>query len=247
LRLSKAEQEALNLRERVVYVDVAGTGSDGHVCPFPLLYRAGSEDSLYDVAMRPLSVWIKTDKDLARAPLMGANALTKVGLHAGMLLAALGMQLTEAEALLNNPQSWSGRIQEALVAYPDELASAAAYFLTEYPALPPRERQAQTASFRQKLGIFADPVLRAIYGGDRPGIDWDEVIAGHKIVLLDFRKVPDHRKRFAIVWVHFTLLEWIRRRGPGRHTPLSLIVDEATYLLSDASVRDDPWRMTWRS
>jgi hypothetical protein len=34
LRLTKQEQDALRLRERVVYVDIAGTGADGHVCPF---------------------------------------------------------------------------------------------------------------------------------------------------------------------------------------------------------------------
>ena len=240
LRLSQSDQAGLRLRERVVYVDVGGRDSGGHVCPWPLLYRLRPNDALYDVAMRPLSVWIKTDKDLARAPLMGANALTKVGLHTGMLLAGLGMQLTEADSLLTDPGAWAGRIRHALEVNPSELTSAGAYFLQEYPSLPARERQAQTASFRQKLGMFADPTLRAIHGADCPGIDWDDVVTNRKVVLLDFRNVPEHRKKFAVVWVHSTLLEWIRRRGPGRHRPLSLIVDEATYLLSDASVRDDP-------
>lgn len=238
-RLPQAEQERLKLHKRIVYVDMAGTGPEGHVCPFPLLYRLGDE-SLYDQAMRFVSVTIKTDPDLRRASIQGANALEKIGVHVGMLLAALGCQLTEAESLLNDPTAWEGRIRQALAAYPEELGPAANYFLTIYPKLPERERQFQTSAYRQKLGLFVDPVLRAIYGADTPGIDWSEVVKKRQCVLLDFRKVPEHRKRFCVVWAHHNLLEWIRRRGPGRHTPLSLIVDEATYLLSDAQAREDP-------
>jgi hypothetical protein len=238
-RLPQAEQERLKLHKRIVYVDMAGTGPEGHVCPFPLLYRLGKE-SLYDQAMRFVSVTIKTDPDLRRASIQGANALEKIGVHAGMLLAALGCQLTEAESLLNEPTAWEGRIRQALAEHPEELGAAASYFLTIYPKLPERERQFQTSAYRQKLGLFVDPVLRAIYGADTPGIDWSAVIKKRQCVLLDFRHVPEHRKQFCVVWAHHTLLEWIRRRGPGRHTPLSLIVDEATYLLSDAQAREDP-------
>jgi hypothetical protein len=238
-RLPQAEQEQLKLHKRIVYVDMAGTGPEGHVCPFPLLYRLG-EESLYDQAMRFVSVTIKTDPDLRRASIQGANALEKIGVHVGMLLAALNCQLTEAESLLNEPQVWEGRIRQALAEHPEELGAAASYFLTIYPKLPERERQFQTSAYRQKLGLFVDPVLRAIYGADRSGIDWSEVVRKRQCVLLDFRNVPEHRKQFCVVWAHHTLLEWIRRRGPGRHTPLSLIVDEATYLLSDAQAREDP-------
>jgi len=238
-RLTKKEQQQRKLHKRIVYVDMAGTGIDGNVCPFPLLYTLGDE-SLYDQAMRFVSVAIKTDPDLRRASIQGANALEKIGVHAGMILAALGCQLTEAESLLNEPHTWRDRIEGALKAYPEELGPAANYFLTVYPKLPERERQMQTSAYRQKLGMFADPVLRAIYGADTPGIAWDEVIKKRQCVLLDFRNVPEHRKRFCVVWAHHYLLEWIRRRGPGRHTPLSLIVDEATYLLSDAQAREDP-------
>lgn len=238
-RLPKDEQEQRKLHKRIVYVDMAGTGLTGHVCPFPLLYRLGDE-SLYDQAMRFVSVTIRTDPDLRRASIQGANALEKIGVHVGMILAALNYQLTEAEDLLNNPGAWESRIRQALADDPEELTGAASYFLDIYPKLPERERQFQTSAYRQKLGLFADPLLRAIYGAERPGIAWSQVTKQRQCVLLDFRNVPEHRKRFCVVWAHHTLLEFIRRRGPGRHKPLSLIVDEATYLLSDATAREDP-------
>lgn len=237
-RLTRAEQERHRLRERVVYVDLAG--SSGHVTPFPFLYRLADE-SLLTIASRPIETLIKTDRALLNAPILGANALRTTGTAAATILAATGHQLTELEDLLVQPQAWAERIRQARERYPDELDGAAHVFLEEYPKLPPRERQARTGSLRAKLGFLHDPAWRALFGADRPGLDLDEIVVGRKIVLLDFRHVPEHLRKLLVVWVHHWLIEWVRARGPSKEaTPLSVIVDEATYLLGSPEDRADP-------
>jgi len=60
-------------------------------------------------------------------------------------------------------------------------------------------------------------------------------------VLFDYRNVEGHeRKRFGILWPAQHLMEFIRRRGPGRHWPTSLIIDELTFLLGNKETRENP-------
>ena len=237
-RMTRSEQERLKLRERVIYVDLAG--SMGYVCSFPFLYRIGNE-SLMTIASRPIETLIKTDPDLAKAPILGANAVRKVGTDAGMVLFACGSQLTELNDLLVRPEAWSERIRVGLAAFPEQLTAAARYFLEEYPKLAPRERQAQTGTLRTKLGFLADPAWKALFGASLPGLDLDDIVANRKCVLLDFRHVPSSLRKLAICWVHSWLVEWIRFRGPSKETTqLSVIVDEATELTGEPYERDDP-------
>lgn len=234
--LPRAEQE--RIWPRIRYVDLAG--AHGVVTPMPLLYRVG-EESLYAIAQRPLEVFRKSDPQLANASVLGWNAVAAIGSRAGMALAALGLQLTEATALLDDPRGFEGRLLAALADYP-ELAPVTDYFLRIYPALSVREREQQTLSFKRKLDLFGlDPAARAQYGSDTPAIDWQRMVDERQCVLLDCRQLLDHeRKKFAILWVYAGLLEWIKRRGPGRHRPLSLIIDEITYLLGEKHARTDP-------
>ncbi len=234
--LPQREQE--ELWSRIRYVDLAG--HYGQVTPMPLLYRVG-EESLFEIAQRPLDVFRKSDPALTGASVLGWNAVAAIGSRAGMALAAMGLQLTEAPALLDNPRVFEDRLQDALVDFPD-LALVVDYFLRSYPALSAREREQQTLSYKRKLDLFQlDPAARAQYGADRPAIDWQQVVDQRQCVLLDCRHLLDHdRKKFAILWVYAGLLEWIKRRGPGRHRPLSLIIDEITYLLGEKQARSDP-------
>jgi hypothetical protein len=235
-RLPQQDQEPL--WPHIRFVDLAGV--HGSVVPMPLYYRSGNE-SLYAIAQRPLDVFRKSDPELLTASILGWNAVAAIGSRVGMALAACGCQITEAPDLLADPKRWTDRLHAAAQNYP-ELDPVVDFFLRRYPELSAREREQQTLSFLRKIDLFQlDPVARAQYGAAQPGIDWQEVVDQRQCVLIDCRHLLDHeRKRFAILWVYQGLLEWIKRRGPGRHLPLSLIVDEITYLLGDKHAHTDP-------
>jgi hypothetical protein len=73
--------------ERIVYCDMHGT--DGYVMPWPLFYRLGIERSLWEISERYLQVLLRSDPALATRPIMGWNPMHKIGVYAGMILAAL--------------------------------------------------------------------------------------------------------------------------------------------------------------
>jgi len=45
--------------------------------------------------------------------------------------------------------------------------------------------------------------------------------------------------RFKLLWSFRYLMDFIKHRGAGRHQPISLIIDEITYLLSSATLHTD--------
>lgn len=225
VRLPREYQRLLGRRIR--YVDMAGTAT--HVVPFPLYYRLPG-DRLYDVAQRYLEVIRKLDPSLQSASILGWNAIHEIGTRAGMVLAALGCQVTEAEHLLRRPEQWQRRLR-VLSEADREARPAAEHFLGEYVDLPPRERQRVTSSLLSKLAPFSlDEAARAMFGAATPGIDWQAVVNDGQAVLLDFRHVPPQDVRLKLLWAFNYLMSFIRWRGAGRHTPISVVVDELTYL-----------------
>jgi hypothetical protein len=73
--------------------------------------------------------------------------------------------------------------------------------------------------------------MRAMFGIGTPGVDWHEAVENRLAILLDFRYVPDsERRQFLMMWTYQYLMSFIRHRGPGRHEPISLIVDELAAL-----------------
>jgi hypothetical protein len=88
--------------DRIIYVDMSG--KDGIVVPSPLYYRLGTERSLLEVAERYLQTIIKSNPDLFHAQVLGWPPLHRIGVYTGMVLAALGYQITEAEHLLHHPE-----------------------------------------------------------------------------------------------------------------------------------------------
>lgn len=225
-RLPKEYQE--RLWKRVLYVDM--NGSTGRVVTMPLYYHLGTE-SLYSISQRYLDVVRRVDPALQSASVEGFNALWRIGTYAGMVLAALGCQITEAEHLLRAPQAWLPRIREAAQTRPD-MNEAAAFFTEQYIQWKEEKQVSRTDAFRTKTALLTiDPVMRAMFGAERSGIEWGNVIQKRQIVLLDFRHVHDlERRRFLMLWVYMSLLEFIKHRGAGRHRPLSLIVDELAAL-----------------
>lgn len=236
VRLPDEQQRAA--WSRVRYVDAAGF--HGHVVPAPLYYRLGSE-SLYSISQRYLDVVRKLDPHLQSASILGWNAVWRMGTMTGILLAALGMQITEAAAVLADPQGFVHRYAATLSSYPE--VQPAVSFFNDLAALKPAERSRLVESFLNKIAMFSlDPAMTAMFGTTEPGIDWGRAIAQRQAVLFDFRHVPDiERRRFLMWWLLGYFVDYIRHRGHGRHTPVGLIVDELTALLNFQSLGADPF------
>ena len=226
LRLSPDLQA--RLWPRIRYVEMSG--QRGQVTGWPLYYGLG-EEGLYEVAQRYLEVVRRLDPHLATASIEGWNAVQRTGTYTGMVLAALGGQITEAEDLLRHPNAWQNGLQRVRQQYP-ELVPAVDFFIRELPNLKDDLRTRRTASFLNKIGIFRlDPSMQAMFGADQADIDWAEVAAKGQTVLLDFRHELDgERRRFKMLWAFQSFLSFVKWRGAGRHTPVGLIVDELTAL-----------------
>lgn len=233
VRLPEAAQKSL--WKRIIYVDFSG--SEGFIVPFPIYYQMGN-DSSYTVAHRYIELVRRLNPELDSAPLLGLNAIIQLAIPAGMILSALGFQITEAEDLIRNPEDWSHRFAQAVKAN-SEVASAIPFF-QEFAQLREAERRRQSTSFLTKLTQLHDPTTKALVGASSPLIDWDTVVKKRLAVLLDFRGVWNlELRRFLMLHVFSYLMDYIKLRGPGRHTPLSVLIDEVTQVLT-ASSGDSP-------
>jgi hypothetical protein len=222
--------------ERIQYVDM---GSTEYICPFPLYYRLGTEQSLLEISERYLDLILKSNPWLLTAQVLGWPPLHDVGAHTGMVLAALGLQITSAQDLLRHPEEWEGRFSEAVQRHP-EAAPAVSYFRDEYIPMRPTDRRRLTNPFFEKIFTFnLDPQLKAMFGSQTPGINWDEVSAKNQTVLLDFRNVRGENRRFKLLWVFAYLYEWIKARG-RREQPFGLIIDEFVALTQKVLAGENP-------
>jgi hypothetical protein len=230
-RLPRELQE--RLWPRVLYVDMSG--SSGYVVPFPLYYRLGNE-SLYDISQRYLDVVRKIDPYLQSASVEGWNPLWRTGTHLGMVLAALDLQITEAEKLLQNPSVLARRSRDFLSAYPE--AEPAVTYIRELTHAKDNIRARRTESFFNKIAIFnLDRSMRAMFGASEPGVNWNRVMGQRQAVLLDFRHEIDmERRQFKMMFAFNYFLDFVKRRGAGRHQPISFIIDELTSLFSRAAL-----------
>src|SRR4051812_5318081 len=120
----------------MVYVDVGAKGD--YPVSFPIYYRQADE-TLAEISQRYLDVIKKLDPALQSASVMGFNAILRVGRPTGMVLSALGCQVTEAEDLLTRPKAWLPRIEQ-VSGDNDELLPALAFF-RQYAGLPSRDQE----------------------------------------------------------------------------------------------------------
>lgn len=224
------------LWKRVLYIDMSG--KSGRVIPFPLYYKLGDE-GLYEISQRYLDVVRKLDPNLQTASIEGWNPLWRMGTSASMILSALGAQITEAEDLVRNPQGWQRRFHRALQEYPE--VRPAVEFFEEFGGWKEELRSRKSDAFMNKIALFTfDPSMKAMFGGDTLGIDWQRVVRERQIVLLDFRREHDiERRRFKMVWAFNYFLSFIKHRGAGRHRPISFIVDELTSLFASSTLATD--------
>jgi hypothetical protein len=230
--------EAAKLFARIVYCDMSGR--DGFVVPWPFYYRLGHERSLWEISERFVQVIRKSDPALLTRPIMGWPPLHKIGVYTGMVLAALGYQITEAESLLFHPEQWHDRLQQAENRYPT-VKRAVAFFRDEYIPMRKAERERLTNPFLEKIfPIGLDQRLQAIFGAETPGINLNGVQRNGTTVLLDWRHVLDtDMKRFQLLWVLTYLLDWIKQRGRSR-TPFGLIIDEFPQMAVNVSAGENP-------
>jgi len=204
---------------------------DENVVPTPLYYRMSTDDSLASIGRRPLDMFIKSDPSLANAPILGLNQLEIVGTYTGMVCAALGLQITEIPNLLRSPKDWIGTITQAVKTYP-ELSPALDYFSGLAKIKRPSELEMQTKSFLSKIEPFClDPVTKAMYGASDQGIDWERAVEEKWLVIYDYRHVTNTQERLFASQVDLGyLLEFIKYRGHGRHTPIYMAIDELAAL-----------------
>jgi hypothetical protein len=224
--------------KRVVYVDMSA--QDGSVVSWPLFYRLGTERSVWEVSERYLQVFKKSDPSLVTRPIMGWNPMRKVGVYAGMILTALGYQITEAESLLLHPEQWEDRLQQAEARYPT-VARAVSYFRDEYLHLRKTERERVTNPLLEKIFTLSiDQRWQGMFGARKPGINWNEVQEKKQTVLLDFRHVLDtEMRRFQLLWVFSYLYEWIKTRGRSP-TPFGVVLDEFPQMTQRVESGDNP-------
>jgi len=230
--------EGAKLFERIVYCDMSG--KDGFVIPFPSYYRVGTERSLWEIAERFPQALVKNDPALRSRPIMGWPPMHKISVYAGMILFAVGCQITQAESLLLHPEHWEERFQQAEERFPT-VKSAVAYFRDEYPHLRKAERERLTNPLLEKLfPISSDQRLQALFGASQPGINWDEVERKQQTVLIDFRHVGDtDMRRLLLLWMFSSPFEWIKGRG-RRTTPFGVIIDEFPQMAGHVSAGDNP-------
>jgi hypothetical protein len=223
---------------RVRYVDMSG--KDGVITPFPLYYKLGNERSLREVAERYLQVILKSNPSLLNAQVQGWPPLHHIGVHTGMVLAALGCQITEAADLLRHPEQWLDRFTQAEHRYP-EVGPAVDFFRDEYIPMREADRRRLSNPFMDKIFPFSlDPHLKAMFGSNTPGIDWREVERERQTVLLDFRHEQDpEMRRFKLLWVFSSLYEHIKLRGRSPQ-PLAVLIDEISALTNKIMSGDNP-------
>jgi len=220
--------ERVKLWQRVRYVNM--NGQDGRIIPWPIYYQAYKGERFSDVSQRYIDVVARTDPDLARAAIQGMNAFVPVAHAAGIVLAALGLGITEARSLIEEPTRWEQRLAAVAGTYP-ETAPAVAQ-CRALAKLSAAEQTNRLTAFKSKLSLFElSPNFRAMFGATKPGINWHDVIDSRQAVLIDFRDVKGPDKKFCLLWVYSSLVNYIKHRGHGRHTPLSFIIDELSYLV----------------
>ncbi len=219
------EVQLEQLTERIQYVDMNGQGG------FPLYYRLAHDESLFDMAQRFIEVIRRLDPALETASVEGMNAAYKLGTYVGMVLSALGLQITEAEDLIRHPEQWQGRFDQALAAYP-EVYPAVVFFRDFISHKELRNRRSD--SFLTKILAFtADPKMAIMFGTSQRSVNGETVVNKKQTVLLDFSKVDNQEhRRFLMLWANSEVISYTKWRGTaGRTAPLGYIIDEISQLL----------------
>lgn len=222
---------------RVRYLDMSGRRDP--IPQWPLLFQLPG-DSPVDVADRFLQTCRAIDPQLETASIQGFNALYRIGAPTGVILAHLGLQLDAADALISEPAEWTDVLSQAADAHPDA-AAAAAFFRDRWQRLTSSQRHEQSMAYRAKLEpLLLDSSTRQMFCTAPASVDMRRVEAARELVLLDFRRESNPRKRLLKTrWAYDSILAYVRHRGPGRHLPIALHFDEITELTNQSNAGND--------
>ncbi len=235
LRLPITPQEKAYLFSRIRYVDMAG--SNGRIVPWPIYAKTHPADQPHEVSRRFVDVLLRLQPKLEEAVIQGAPRVVPLLTAAGIILSGLELGITEVPHLITKPKAWEPRLQELLTRHPE--SEEAVGRIREHALLGmtnPRAFEERTEVLLNQLSLFRfPPNYRAIFGATTPAINWQDVVDDSLAVLLNFRHVDGLEKRFCLLWLFHSLRTFIKRRGHGRHTPLSFIIDELSYLTGSAA------------
>ena len=233
--LSGYQQE--QFYNRIVYCDLSGRS--GYVMPFSLFQRYGQEP-LSAVADRVMN-WVSGMMPSAHsAPIEGYSSIVKTLYPACMIAAALqpDIQVTEIPDLLRHPQSgrWKQRFAQALATHPIETAEAVSYFQHEFAKLDKATRERRLNLLEVVLQPFRYSLpIRAMFGASSGWLDFDQVIAQEKIVLVDASGLEGEYQQQVLNWILlYSFAPYIRNRGDGRARPIGAMIDEVTRFFFDS-------------
>ncbi|MGH2530905.1 MAG: hypothetical protein ACRDJW_01240 [Thermomicrobiales bacterium] len=157
---------------------------------------------------------------------------------------ALGYQVSELPDLLRRPEAWRALLTEAVRCDP-RVAAAADYLRDEYIPLRPEQRRARTKALLTKLTLLADDVTKAQFCAPAPGLDWHQLRAEQQLWLFDLRNEHTWEVRqFKLLWLFLAIIDYVKRWGAAhsgdRTQPLSLIIDEITFLFDQSGPQRSP-------
>jgi hypothetical protein len=236
-----AHPEKEMLLERIRYVEF---GNPEFAYGMPFYYDAGGDDP-FTMSQRLVDLLLKIDPELSGASVLGEASVRQLGTMIGMILSAKEdgqgnrWQVTEAADLLSNFNSpfWA-KIRHEL----GEKIAPAEKFLTEtYSKLAPAERRKLSWSFESRIWIYLNsPSLKATVGQGKPSIDWHGVVEKQLAVAFDFRNLQGQKPMEQLSLVAFdSFLTFLKKRGIGAWSPISLIIDELPVLLEYQSLEPD--------
>lgn len=231
-RLSDAEQAQLYRRLR--YCDLSG--QSGYITPFPLLQRLPGEQ-LSVVGDRVMSWILAMMPESKDAPVEGYTSIDKIMRPAAMILAALGLGVTELSDLLYNATKdyWRQRFDYLKATQGPEVGEAVQFFTVEYKSWDANLRQRRINLIEVVLQMFRyQAPLRAMFGAEGPGLDYGQIIRKGQIVLLDSSRLTGAYKSLVLNWIllhSFTPYIWWR--GSGHYPPCGLMIDEISTLYMD--------------
>lgn len=238
-RLSDREEAAI--WSRVVYCDLSG--QSGYVVPFSMLRRFDHEP-LSAVADRVMDWILLAQPESRGASIQGYAAVSKVVRPAAMILAALApdLQITELPDLLSNIKQphWKAALDLAAQRYPQQTAEALSFLRSEFS-----NWQGQNLERRLDLteSVFVpfrySPAFRTVFGAAAPGLDYDDIIAQGKTVLVDASGLDGEYKQLMLNWILFgSVVPFTKNRGSGDFDPFGLSLEEVStfYMDSPASM-----------
>jgi len=241
LYLSPEEQQELS--EKIIYCNMSGhqvgdTVYDTYVSSWPMLYKLDKKETPDVTSQRIVDLISKTNKALASASIQGLPRVEAILTSTLQILAAHKLPISSAIDLLQNPQDWRGKIEQAVRLNPEVFR--ARNRLMDFIDQPKRTRESQSEVILHRLQrIEFDPVAEAMFSAPKPQVNWNEVVDQGKIVLIDLRdEKSDKARELKLFWVWGSIYEFIKSREANGRTrpPLSLVIDELSYFVRGNSI-----------